>query len=71
LFDLIWEGLQDSTLILLCVSALISLVLGVMENPSHGWIEGTAILVAVFLVVSVTALNVRTQDCIEDRLLID
>jgi len=57
LFDLIWEGLQDSTLILLCVSACISLVLGIMENPSHGWIEGTAILIAVFLVVTVTALN--------------
>eukprot|EP01087_Luapelamoeba_hula_P022590 TRINITY_DN813_c0_g1_i1.p2 TRINITY_DN813_c0_g1~~TRINITY_DN813_c0_g1_i1.p2 ORF type:complete len:988 (-),score=216.19 TRINITY_DN813_c0_g1_i1:69-3032(-) len=57
LLELIWEGLQDSTLILLCVSAVISLILGILENPSHGWIEGTAILVAVFLVVTVTAVN--------------
>ena len=33
-----------------------------MENPSHGWIEGTAILIAVFLVVTVTALNVRSHE---------
>lgn len=57
LFELIWEGLQDKTLILLMVSSVVSLVLGIMENPSSGWIEGTAILIAVFLVVTVTALN--------------
>eukprot|EP00005_Dracoamoeba_jomungandri_P005509 CAMPEP_0174260700 /NCGR_PEP_ID=MMETSP0439-20130205/10309_1 /TAXON_ID=0 /ORGANISM="Stereomyxa ramosa, Strain Chinc5" /LENGTH=977 /DNA_ID=CAMNT_0015345003 /DNA_START=56 /DNA_END=2989 /DNA_ORIENTATION=+ len=55
--ELVMEGLEDKTLILLMVSAVISLVLGIMENPSSGWIEGTAILIAVALVVLVTALN--------------
>jgi len=56
-FGLVWEGLQDKTLIMLMVSAVVSLVLGVQENPSSGWIEGTAILIAVFTVVMVSAGN--------------
>merc|ERR1711916_45301 len=57
LLGLIWEGLQDKTLIMLCIAAVISLILGVSEDPSSGWIEGTAILVAVAVVVLVSALN--------------
>eukprot|EP00160_Parvularia_atlantis_P015995 Unigene4852_Nuclearia_a/m.14844 Unigene4852_Nuclearia_a/g.14844 ORF Unigene4852_Nuclearia_a/g.14844 Unigene4852_Nuclearia_a/m.14844 type:complete len:1054 (-) Unigene4852_Nuclearia_a:149-3310(-) len=56
-FGLVWEGLQDKTLIMLIVSAGVSLVLGIRENPASGWIEGTAILVAVLVVVMVSALN--------------
>eukprot|EP01100_Stratorugosa_tubuloviscum_P004636 TRINITY_DN2167_c0_g1_i6.p1 TRINITY_DN2167_c0_g1~~TRINITY_DN2167_c0_g1_i6.p1 ORF type:complete len:975 (+),score=511.82 TRINITY_DN2167_c0_g1_i6:76-3000(+) len=57
LLELIFDGLQDKTLIMLMVAASISLLLGVYENPSTGWIEGTAILIAVFLVVSVSSIN--------------
>jgi Ca2+-transporting ATPase len=39
------------------VSAAISLSLGIYENPNTGWIEGTAILSAVALVVAVSSLN--------------
>eukprot|EP01101_Sappina_pedata_P004273 TRINITY_DN1782_c1_g1_i2.p1 TRINITY_DN1782_c1_g1~~TRINITY_DN1782_c1_g1_i2.p1 ORF type:complete len:959 (+),score=539.43 TRINITY_DN1782_c1_g1_i2:44-2920(+) len=55
--ELIFEGLQDTTLIMLMIAAVISLVLGIAENPAHGWIEGTAILIAVFLVVMVASVN--------------
>ena len=57
LLQLIWEALQDKTLIMLIVAALVSLALGIHENPSTGWIEGFAILVAVSLVVTVGATN--------------
>lgn len=56
-FELVWEGLQDKTLIMLMVASVISLILGIREDPTSGWIEGTAILVAVFTVVNVTAAN--------------
>ncbi|KAH3766666.1 calcium-translocating P-type ATPase [Pelomyxa schiedti] len=57
LTSMILEGLQDKTLIMLMISATVSLILGVWENPSSGWIEGTAILTAVVIVVSVAAGN--------------
>lgn len=69
-FMLMWEALQDVTLIILCVAAVISLVLGVAfpneeegETRATGWIEGASILAAVFLVSSVTAGN----DFLKDR----
>eukprot|EP01103_Thecamoeba_quadrilineata_P021547 TRINITY_DN9939_c0_g1_i1.p1 TRINITY_DN9939_c0_g1~~TRINITY_DN9939_c0_g1_i1.p1 ORF type:complete len:1009 (-),score=162.76 TRINITY_DN9939_c0_g1_i1:73-3042(-) len=55
LSELIIAGLQDTTLVMLMIAAVVSLILGVWEDPAHGWIEGTAILIAVVLVVSVTS----------------
>jgi Ca2+-transporting ATPase len=57
LFELMLEALEDATLKILIVAALVSLALGFYENPSSGWIEGTAILIAVVIVVLVTSLN--------------
>ena len=57
LFELIKEALEDPTLVMLCIAAAVSLVLGIAENPSTGWIEGTAILAAVVIVVMVASLN--------------
>eukprot|EP00124_Ichthyophonus_hoferi_P002703 Ihof_evm4s196 gene=Ihof_evmTU4s196 len=37
--------------------AAVSLILGIRENPATGWIEGSAILVAVCIVVLVAAIN--------------
>lgn len=66
---LVWEALQDTTLIILQVAALISLILFFYERhekkevdaddeeEQYGWIEGVAILVSVFIVVLVTAFN--------------
>ncbi|XP_074644594.1 plasma membrane calcium-transporting ATPase 2-like isoform X2 [Tubulanus polymorphus] len=67
---LVWEALQDITLIILIVAAIISLGLSFYQPESDGeevggdateseagWIEGLAILIAVFVVVLVTAFN--------------
>lgn len=65
--QLVWEALQDVTLIILEIAAIVSLALS-FYNPSGGedeenedakyeWIEGAAILVSVIVVVLVTAFN--------------
>ncbi|XP_030379590.1 plasma membrane calcium-transporting ATPase 2 isoform X3 [Scaptodrosophila lebanonensis] len=66
---LVWEALQDVTLIILEVAALVSLGLSFYkpadedapllqeEDEHHGWIEGLAILISVIVVVLVTAFN--------------
>ncbi|KAM7341368.1 plasma membrane calcium-transporting ATPase 3 isoform 4-T4 [Cochliomyia hominivorax] len=66
---LVWEALQDVTLIILEVAALVSLGLSFYkpadedapvleeEDDHHGWIEGLAILISVIVVVLVTAFN--------------
>ncbi|XP_055922081.1 plasma membrane calcium-transporting ATPase 2 isoform X2 [Eupeodes corollae] len=66
---LVWEALQDVTLIILEVAALVSLGLSFYkpadedapvlaeEDDHHGWIEGLAILISVIVVVIVTAFN--------------
>ncbi|XBW34944.1 hypothetical protein QEN19_000508 [Hanseniaspora menglaensis] len=68
---LCWEALQDRTLIILSVAAVVSLALGLYELygqpaefdaegvkiPKVDWVEGVAILVAVVVVVLVGAVN--------------
>ena len=68
---LMWEALQDTTLIILIVSAAVSLVLSfyghsetlldeefsAVKEPNVEWIEGAAILIAVLVVVFVTSFN--------------
>ncbi|GMR34383.1 hypothetical protein PMAYCL1PPCAC_04578, partial [Pristionchus mayeri] len=68
--QLVWEALQDTTLMILMASAAISLCLSFYtppnakhnEDSSTNWIEGVAILVAVLAVVTVTALNDWTKE---------
>jgi len=65
--ELVWEALQDVTLIILEVAAIVSLALSFYKPPleegaeeeQHNteWIEGLAILLAVVIVVLVTAFN--------------
>ena len=61
---LAFDAIQDKTLIILIIAALVSMVLGltVEEEKDVAWIEGAAILVAVFIVVIVTALNDWTKE---------
>ncbi|XP_058829245.1 plasma membrane calcium-transporting ATPase 1 isoform X2 [Topomyia yanbarensis] len=66
---LVWEALQDVTLIILEIAAIISLLLSFYqpadedepvieeEEEHYSWIEGLAILISVFVVVIVTAFN--------------
>lgn len=68
--DLLWDALQDTTLIILCISALVSLILWLItkyggtllnmphdEDEDHGWIDSLAIFVTVCAVCFVTAIN--------------
>jgi len=54
---LIDSVVEDATVQILIVSALVSLAVGVYDDPSSGWIEGTAIIAAVVIVAFVTAGN--------------
>ena len=55
---LLFQALSDSTLIILMIAAVVSIILGVIiEDPKLGWIEGFAILIAVFLVSMIAATN--------------
>ncbi|EFA79442.1 hypothetical protein PPL_07860 [Heterostelium album PN500] len=61
LWKMIVEALKDETLIILIIAAVVSIILGSIdytsEDPSTGWIEGVAILVAVVVVTLVTSIN--------------
>lgn len=74
---LVWEALQDVTLIILQVAAIISLALSFFKEPAEAeggqiahdegekkaeWIEGVAILISVVVVVVVTACNDYTKE---------
>ncbi|KAK3932602.1 Plasma membrane calcium-transporting ATPase 3 [Frankliniella fusca] len=69
---LVWEALQDVTLIILECAALVSLGLAFYspadeigpeeDEGKHGWIEGLAILISVIVVVLVTAFNDYTKE---------
>jgi P-type Ca2+ transporter type 2C len=58
LWKLMWEALQDPTLIFLSCAAIFSLFIAIfVERSAYGWLEGVAILFAVFVVVMVGAVN--------------
>jgi P-type Ca2+ transporter type 2B len=54
---LFFEAFQDTILLVLIAAAVVSLIVGMIEEPGHGWIEGVAILIAVLIVALVTAAN--------------
>nr|OQO28236.1 hypothetical protein B0A51_05386 [Rachicladosporium sp. CCFEE 5018] len=66
IFELAWIAYNDKILILLTIAAIIALALGIYQavgqphppgEPSVEWVEGVAIMVAVFVVVVVGAVN--------------
>lgn len=54
---LLLGALADVTLLILMAAAFVSLIIGFVEDPVAGWIEGAAILIAVALVANITAFN--------------
>lgn len=56
-FELFAETFEDIIIIILMIASVVSLAVGMWEDPRTGWIEGTAILIAVLLVAFVTAGN--------------
>lgn len=58
IFKLTWEALKDKTLIMLIIAAFISLGVGMgTEGPETGFKDGLAVLIAVVVVVAITAVN--------------
>ncbi|CAO3600997.1 unnamed protein product [Absidia cylindrospora] len=64
--ELLWAAYNDKTLIMLTIASIVSLAIGIWEDysPSHnpdeprvGWVEGTAILLAVLAVILTNAIN--------------
>lgn len=52
------ESFEDEMLRILCLAAVVSLVLGIAtEGLEKGWMEGTSILAAVIIIVTVTSGN--------------
>lgn len=63
IFKMIWETIKEDTIIkVLLFGALLTLIIGVARHPADGWIDGTAIMVAVVIVLSVTAGNDYSKD---------
>lgn len=60
-FELLLVALSDTTLLILIAAAAVSLVIGFLAHPDNGWIEGTAIFIAVFLVSNISAGNDYTK----------
>eukprot|EP00357_Protocruzia_adherens_P000643 CAMPEP_0115020002 /NCGR_PEP_ID=MMETSP0216-20121206/29824_1 /TAXON_ID=223996 /ORGANISM="Protocruzia adherens, Strain Boccale" /LENGTH=1039 /DNA_ID=CAMNT_0002391669 /DNA_START=186 /DNA_END=3305 /DNA_ORIENTATION=+ len=56
-FALCMEQFEDKILRILVVAAIVSLIVNTLEDPNMGWIEGTAIVFAICLVVFVSAGN--------------
>ncbi|KAI9010206.1 PMCA-type calcium-translocating P-type ATPase, partial [Hyaloraphidium curvatum] len=67
IFELMWLAAQDKTIILLSVAALVSLAFGLWQDfdpninqndePKVHWVEGTAILIAVVVVILAGSIN--------------
>ncbi|KAI8917834.1 hypothetical protein DFJ77DRAFT_488689 [Powellomyces hirtus] len=63
IFEMIWDTIKEDPIIkVLIVGAIVVLSLGTAICPSEGYIEGLAILVAVVIVLSVTAGNDWSKD---------
>lgn len=67
--DFIWEALKDPTILILSVCAGLSLGFGMKEDgPKEGWYDGGSIFLAVFLVISVSAISNFRQNRQFDKL---
>jgi len=60
-FELLFQALNDFTLKILIVSAIVSITIELAtadaSHRAYAWIEGFAIFVAVFVCATVTAVN--------------
>jgi Ca2+-transporting ATPase len=63
ILEIVWATIaEDPILKILITGAVIVLSLGTAICPERGWIEGLAIVIAVFIVLSVTAGNDWSKD---------
>ena len=63
IIDFILECFEDTTLKVLLISSIVSLIIGLLKDGlKTGWIEGSAILGAVFIVTGISStLNYNEQ----------
>lgn len=57
IWEIMLETLSDKILIILLIAATVSTILGVIQDPAHGWIDGISVYVAVVVIVSITSGN--------------
>jgi calcium-translocating P-type ATPase len=55
--DMLITALSDATIMILIAAASVSLIIGIISDPEEGWIEGTAIFIAVGAVSMIGAGN--------------
>jgi len=55
--ELLFGALTDTTLLVLLAAATVSIIVGAIEEPDHGWIEAAALFIAVALVSNISAGN--------------
>ena len=59
---IVFDILQDTVLQILIAASVLSLIMGIIQDPTSGWLEGVAILCAVIIVTTVTATNDYLKD---------
>lgn len=65
----VWEAFQDLTIVILIVCAALSLGFGMKAHGAkEGWIDGVSILIAIFLVIAVSAISNYRQNKQFDKL---
>ncbi|KAG5458884.1 MAG: hypothetical protein BJ554DRAFT_806, partial [Olpidium bornovanus] len=58
ILQMVWGTIvEDPILKILIAGATVTLIVGIATSPEHGWVDGFAILVAVVIVLTVTAGN--------------
>ena len=63
ILEIIWGTIVDDPILkILIIGAVVILILGSITDPSKGWTEGVAIMVAVVIVLAVTAGNDWSKD---------
>ncbi|KAF7684366.1 Calcium-transporting ATPase 2 [Astathelohania contejeani] len=71
-WDILWSNMTDSTLILLFIAAIVSLFSGFYKMYSQGeayaWIEGTTILLAILVIITIGTVNEYSQEALFHKL---
>jgi len=62
LWSSIKEALDNRILLCLAIAGFFTIIAGLINNPAWGWIEGVAIIVGIFIIVSIQAANDWMKD---------
>ena len=56
-FAIFFDSFKELILIILIIAAIVSLIVGTIRDHDYGYVDGLAIMIAVFIVAAVTATN--------------